>query len=74
MLKYLNTAVTFSEFPDEISLVIFLVDELMILGVKLGEKESSYISYITDSDEEPSFSLCKEDLVQTARDIKPFHM
>ena len=38
------------------------------------EKESSYISYITDSDEEPSFSLCKEDLAQTARDIKPFHM
>ena len=38
------------------------------------EKESSYISYITDSDEEPSFSLCKEDLAQTARDIKPFKM
>ena len=38
------------------------------------EKESSYISYITDSDEEPSFILCKEDLAQTARDIKPFQM
>lgn len=38
------------------------------------EKESSYISYITDSDEEPSFILCKEDLAQTARDIKPFKM
>ena len=38
------------------------------------EKESSYVSYITDSDEEPSLSLCKEDLAQTARDIKPFKM
>ena len=37
-------------------------------------KSDSYVSYITDSDEEPSLILCKEDLAQTARDIKPFQM
>lgn len=38
------------------------------------EKEPSYISYITDEDGEPSLSLCKEDLAQTARDIKSFRI
>ena len=42
--------------------------------LELLENEQSYISYITDSSEEPSLSLCKEDLAQTARDIKPFKM
>ena len=38
------------------------------------EKEPSYVSYITGEDGEPSLSLCKEDLAQTARDIKPFRI